>query len=190
MYPFKLSIAITSDDKKHSLPQNIDVTRFSNTFTAWLLLAFAILAIPAQAQSVGRYETHLEPLLILDPPPNNNGTRHSGAAAVVLDRFTGSFRVCEVLITWPSPFPPGEDGTRRCYTTPPLAPSAGKVRFEIFDPHAGFAAWASQDPNQRFISLYLTDNATGEVTQMTVAGSRDANNLLVWGQKKVLTPQF
>jgi len=152
-------------------------------------LAIAFLITPAKAQSEGRYETHLQPLMILDPQPNHSGSRHRGAAAVVLDRFTGAFRVCEVHIHWPPPAPPGADGTRRCYTTPPLAPSSKKLRFEILIPHTGFEDGQINN-SQTFIKFFVTDTATGGVTKMTIAGQRDANNLLQWGQREELTPQF
>lgn len=179
----------TCNDARLPIQKSFPLKRHWATLAAPLFFSAVTAAADVQVQSVGRYETHLQSLLILDPPPNNNGSRHRGSAAVVLDRFTGAFRVCEVHIGWPPPLPPGEDGTRRCYTTPPLATSTDIVRFEILTPHIGFSN-SDPNPNQQNINLFVTDNATGGVTRMIVVGQRDASNFLVWSQRRELTPQF
>ncbi len=145
---------------------------------AFLFALAMIPACPATAQDIGRYDALVTALMVAGCPPQNNNQQLSRRYySIILDRYTGAFRI---VSTGPYDYLPSPGGAPQ-YSTQPLTPGGTVPRYRIAFYNDSRFPWAGpqQDTSlsPTFLPTFIVDDQTGKMWNMMVWGNAGGCNV-------------
>ena len=140
---------------------------------AAILLFQMCSANQAIAQSDFRYDAILTDLMVTFP--DSGGGRRRESYSIILDRFTGTFKICQTGRNSLQP------GAHPCFETPAMSPNGRTPIFKFVFYNASRQAWVGPPGGSLDFSFYMVffmDVTNGKIWCFQLRGDRNSSGNL------------